>query len=159
MLNVAHLFQDPPPPLEANKWWWNTPISNLHLTSPPTLPTEATCQEAITALRKDGFHEIPIVEKNGHVHGVVTLSILTNSLISGKVKPTDTIEKILVKNFRKLTSSATVGRLSRILEKESYVVIIDEKQTVKLVGIATQIDVLNYIIKPSSTATANGFSV
>lgn len=129
-------------------------MSNLELDPPTTLPIGATCQEAITILKKEGRDQLPVVEADGHCRGVVTLSAITNNIISGKIKSTDIAEKVLVKNFRKLCASATIGRLSRILEKESYVVVVDEKQNSRLVGIAHQMDVLNYITKPQSNGKA-----
>ncbi|XP_046604575.1 cystathionine beta-synthase isoform X1 [Neodiprion virginianus] len=150
----ARGFLDPPPPVEANKWWWTTSISNLRLNPLSTLPAEATCQEAIAILKKGGFDQIPLIEKNGSIQGVVTLNDLTRSLISGKVKSTDCARKVLFKQFRKLTTCASLGRLSRILEKDAYVVIVNAKQTTSAVGIATQMDLLNYISEPHSNGTA-----
>ncbi|XP_012269452.2 cystathionine beta-synthase [Athalia rosae] len=150
----ARGFTDPPAPVEANKWWWNTEISSLHLQTPSTLTVDTTCQEAITILQKNGLEQIPIVENDGTVLGVITSSRLTSDIISGKVSCTDAAVKVVIKQFRRLRSSDTLGRVSRILEKEGFVVVIDEKPAAHLVGIVTRMDLLNYVTKPHSNGNA-----
>lgn len=152
----ARGFLEPPLPIEANKWWWNIPVSKLNVSKPSILPKGATCQEAIHILKNGGYDQIPVIDEDKNVTGLITLNALISNLISGKVKQTDCAEKLLVKQFRKVALSTSLGRLSRILEKEPYAVVLDEKHDGILTGIATQIDLLNYISNCNCKPQSNG---
>lgn len=85
--------------------------------------------------------------------GFVTLNGILSSLISGKVKKTDNVETIISKQYRKAVLATSLGRLSRMLEKEHFAVILDEHNDGAFVGIASQIDLLEFINKGQ---TSNG---
>lgn len=56
---------------------------------------------------------------------MLTLQNLMNGLISGKVQSNESIGKCVIRIYPKVYKSANLGVVSRILEKESYVVILD----------------------------------
>ncbi|XP_015608360.1 cystathionine beta-synthase [Cephus cinctus] len=152
----AREFLKPPPPVEANKWWWNIPVSNLRLKKPTTLPKGASCQEAVQILQKGRFHQIPVTDDDGNVKGLITLNALITGLISGAASQTDPAEKLLVKKFRKVALATPLGRLLRILEEDSYAVMLDEKHDGRLAGIVSQIDLLEFISHNQNMPQANG---
>ncbi|XP_033227889.1 cystathionine beta-synthase isoform X2 [Belonocnema kinseyi] len=145
-------FINPPEPIECNKWWWNLPVSSLPINKPVILPKGATCDEAIHILQQGKFHQLPVTDKN-EVIGFVTLNEILSTLISGKANRSDPAEKIISKQFRKVVLSTSLGRLSRILEKENYSVVLDEHKDGAFVGILTQIDLLEFI---SNNGSSNG---
>lgn len=55
---------------------------------------------------------------------------LTNGLISGKVQANSKISDCLVRVYPKLFKSANLGVVSRVLEKDSYVVILEAEGNV-----------------------------
>jgi len=57
------------------------------------------------------------------VEGVVTLANVVSQMVNNKAVPTDKVEKVMLRNFRKVSLDATLGRLARIFEKESYAVV------------------------------------
>lgn len=56
---------------------------------------------------------------------MLTLQNLMNGLISGKVKSNESIGKCIVRIYPKVNKNMNLGVVSRILEKESYVLILD----------------------------------
>lgn len=62
--------------------------------------------------------------------GMLTLQNLMNGLISGKVTSNQAIERCIVRIYPKVYNSSNLGIVSRILEKEAYVVILESKGNV-----------------------------
>lgn len=63
-----------------------------------------------------------------------------------KVKASDSINKVIYKQFRKLENTASLGLASRILEKEDFVLIVDRlDKSEKPIGLLTQNQFLDYI--------------
>ncbi|XP_058792261.1 cystathionine beta-synthase [Phymastichus coffea] len=136
---------EPPKPVESNKWWWDLPVSEIAFKKPIILPNHSTCEQAVSILQKGSFHQIPMADDKGDIRGFVTLDNLMSSLISGKVKHMDLADKALIKEYRKVSRATTLGRLSRMLQKDLYAVVLDESNDGALIGIITQIDLLNFI--------------
>lgn len=131
--------------MESNKWWWDLPVSKIPFKKPVILSKGSTCDEAVKILRNGSFHQMPMVDADGNVTGFVTLEKLLSSLIAGEVSKSDPAEKTLIKQFRKVATATTLGRLSRMLQKDLYAVVLDEHNNGALIGILTQIDLLNFI--------------
>ncbi|KAJ8673933.1 hypothetical protein QAD02_005195 [Eretmocerus hayati] len=138
-------FLEPPTPVPSNEWWWNLPVTKIPFKKPVTLPLQSTCQEVVKVLQNGGFHQMPLTSNSGDIKGFVTLEKLLSALIAGEVKMNDPVEKVMIKQYRKVSQLTTLGRLSRMLQKDVYAVVLDENQNGALVGILTQIDLLNFI--------------
>jgi hypothetical protein len=63
--------------------------------------------------------------------GMVTLGNLITQMANSKVLPTDPVEKALYRQFRKIKSSATLGQVSRILERDQFVVVVQLRRVGK----------------------------
>lgn len=59
------------------------------------------------------------------MEGMLTLQNMMNGLISGKVQSNEGVGKCIVRIYPKVYKSMNLGVVSRILEKESYVLILD----------------------------------
>lgn len=151
--NKFVFLQNPPEPIEGNKWWWNLPVSSIHFSKPTSLSKGSTCEDAINLLQEGKFHQLPIVDQKNEILGFVSLNGILSSLISGKAVKTDSAEKIMSNQYRKVVLSTSLGRLSRMLEQEHFAVILDEHNDGAFVGIASQIDLLEFINKGQ---TSNG---
>ncbi|XP_076756644.1 cystathionine beta-synthase isoform X1 [Xylocopa sonorina] len=142
----ARGFLEPICQNDTNKWWWNMPVSNLTFGRSCMLKENmVTCQEAVHMLKNAEFQTLVISDNDVHVKGVVNLKKLMSNIVSGTVKYTDFVEKAMVKQYVKVNFSATLGYLSRILEKEPYAIILDDKRDNAFVGIVNQIHILNFI--------------
>lgn len=137
-----HGFIDPPKPIEKNRWWWNLPVSKMELMKPISLRNGATCRETIDTLEKSSIHQIPILVEKNKVKGIITLNEIESNLIQGQVDDDDPVESIMLTKFPKLENTATLGRLSRILKKEKFTIILNNDE---FVGVARQRDLLNFI--------------
>ncbi|KAF3428070.1 hypothetical protein E2986_09010 [Frieseomelitta varia] len=139
---------------ETNKWWWNMKISNLTFDKQSLLKENTvTCQEAIHMIKNAGLQLLLISDNNIHIKGVISLNKLMSDTISGTVKYTDFVEKAMTKQYVKVNYSASLGYLSRILEKEPYAVILDDNDA--FVGVVNQFHILNFITKNNGTVSNN----
>ncbi|XP_043274434.1 cystathionine beta-synthase [Venturia canescens] len=148
----ARGFADVPQPVESNKWWWNLHISNLNITKGMSLPQSATCQEALNLLESEKLERIPITSDN-FIKGLVTLHTLMSRLIAGSVKKSDPATEVIQRQFLKVCRMTTLARLSRILETDAFVVVVDEHDHGHFIGLVTQKDLFNFISKGAQPCT------
>lgn len=106
-----------------------------------------SCQNTVDFLKSAGhLQQLLVTDENEVcVKGVVTLDALLSNLISGTVNRNDCAEKIMNKQFTKVTASTTLGKVSRILEKEPYAVVVTDDDA--LIGLVSQNDIFNFITK------------
>nr|CAD7422047.1 unnamed protein product [Timema poppensis] len=86
---------------------------------------------------------------------MVTMGNLMSRLINTKALPTDCVEKVLYRQFRKIKLDTNLGRLSRILDKDHFVLVVHSQRLYSnkdvvnsrevIIGIVTPIDLLNFI--------------
>lgn len=69
----------------------------------------------------------------------------------------DPIDKALFKQFRRVTKDSVLGLVSRILETDEFVVVVDEAD--RPVSIVTHLDWLNFISNDSQAANTVGSAV
>ncbi|XP_043788096.1 cystathionine beta-synthase [Apis laboriosa] len=142
---------------EMNKWWWNMKISNLSFDKQSLLKENTvTCQEAMHMLKNADSQLLVISDDNIHIKGVISLNKLTSYVISGIVKCTDFVDKAMVKQYVKVKHSATLGYISRILEKEPYAIILDDEYDDAFIGIINQFHILQFITK---NGTSNNYLI
>jgi cystathionine beta-synthase len=133
-----------------NHWWWDDSVANFVVEPLITATSSMTCERILHVMKKQGIDQVPIVDKNGSMMSMVTMQKLLNVLISGNVKPSDSIDRASVTVFPKVMNTANLGLVSRILERENYVVVL-EKHNIgqsaieKPIGIITAVDLLHYI--------------
>lgn len=125
---LARDFLDvPPPPDESRGWWWYRPVSVLKLGMPKTLSASATLREALDVLSQFGFDQIPVVDDEvagGNLRGVVTTSTLLAAMLTkAHASPTDSVLRALYRKFITMPPTTPLGKLSIILEAESFVLI------------------------------------
>ncbi|XP_057366168.1 cystathionine beta-synthase-like isoform X1 [Daphnia carinata] len=141
--------------VSENHWWSNLKVSALNLQAPLSIVPSVTCQEAIDIMKKEGFDQLPVVDKEGSIKGMVTLGSLMTRLLAKKADPKTPVEDVLYGQFKRVTLGTPLGKVSRILERDHYCLVVhnqrlsDTSDTVEertvVVGIVTQIDLLNYI--------------
>lgn len=149
----ARGFKEAVPP--NNMWWWSEKVSALRLDAPLTVNPSISCQEVVDIMKREGFDQVPAVDDMGCVQGMVTMANLMSHLANGKAQPSDPVEKVLYRNFRKITLDTPLSRVSKFLETDHFVLIVlaqkqynsgDSAQNREsIVGIVTPIDFLSYI--------------
>lgn len=114
-----------------------------------------SCQDAVNFFKTaNNIQQLLVTDDEKiHVRGVIMSDVLLSNLISGAVKQTDCAKKVMIKQFTKVTVAITLGKLSHILEKESYAVVLNNDNA--LVGTVNQNDIFNFIMKGDNTAQNN----
>lgn len=75
--------------------------------------------------------------------GFLYLKYLTKKIVSQNFKLSDSIESAIFKKFYRVTKTDVLGLVSRILEIEDFVAVVDESD--RLIGTITHIELLNFI--------------
>ncbi|GFG40107.1 hypothetical protein Cfor_09358 [Coptotermes formosanus] len=149
-------------PARDSHWWSSVKVESLKLEVPLSVIPTITCQDAIDIMKAEGYDQLPVADGSGFVEGVVTLANVVSQMVNNKAVPTDKVEKVMLRHFRKVNLCTTLGQLARIFEKESYAVVVSSeryfecgilsctKQDNKesrdvVVGVVTPIDLLNFI--------------
>ncbi|RXN02855.1 cystathionine beta-synthase-like protein [Labeo rohita] len=96
-----------------------------------------------------------MVNKPWLILGMVTLGNMLASVLAGKVKPSDSVSKVLYKQFKQIRLTDNLGKLSRILETDHFALVVHEQiqyltdgsSTLKqmVFGVVTAIDLLNFV--------------
>lgn len=143
---------------KSDAWWTNKPLSVLELTTPVTVLPTVKCKHVIEIMKKGGFDQVPVVNSESKILGVITEGNLTSYLTKKRASPEDPVEKILYKQFKQVTAKTTLGELSLLFDKEPYVLVsasqkvitessTDLEEKCVVTAIVTRIDLLNYIMK------------
>ncbi|XP_014486877.1 PREDICTED: cystathionine beta-synthase [Dinoponera quadriceps] len=132
------------PPSIEQEWWWNLPVSKLTLTK-VVLPKEITCHKAVEVFSQNNIQLMLVTndDTQKHVVGVISSDVLLSKLISGEALRTDLAEKVMNKEFKKVSTSSTLGKLFHILETNSYVVVVEDDNV--LVGLAVLSNIYKFI--------------
>lgn len=143
-------------PSMASEWWAKLPISSLPQKSPLTILPSVSCGDCVDILHREGFDQMPVVNENGEILGMVTEGNLMSQLIRKRVTKTDPVSRVLYKRFKQVTTGASLGEVSRLLDREHFVLVVSaqrcfadkDKASTKttIFSIITRIDLLNFIM-------------
>jgi cystathionine beta-synthase len=88
---------------------------------------------------------------------MVTLGNLTSQILSGRVKSSDPISKVVYRQFNKIPLDTKLGALSKFFDKDAFALIVTKQKNYSspdtvtektlVYGVATRIDLLNYIFQ------------
>jgi len=138
------------------EWWSHKPVGDIGLHSPVTVTPAVTVAEAIDILQSLGFDQLPVVDDDSAVLGVITESQLTSRLVSGRIKPGDSVAKALFPQFRKVLVTTPLQELARLFDKDAFAVVTQVQRTFTgkesrektiIVGVVTRIDLLKYVAR------------
>lgn len=142
-------------PNVSKPWWWNMTLQGLRLSAPFTVLPSVSCQTTISILREKAFDQAPVVDETGVILGMVTLGNMLSSVLAGRVQPADPVSKVLYTQFKKVSLTDHLGKLSRILETDHFALVVHEqiqylddgtecpRHTV--FGVVTAVDLLHHI--------------
>jgi cystathionine beta-synthase len=151
---------------ETTNWWAEEKVSSLELSAPLSILPSVAVEHAIDIMVKEGFDQLPVITESGKIVGVATMGSLKAKLLKGKVNATDPVEAATYNTFKKLSLDATLGKLNRILDTEHYALIVHNQRlytsdkTIQerevIVGIVTDIDLLQYITRHENGSSPDG---
>ncbi|XP_076457602.1 cystathionine beta-synthase-like isoform X2 [Babylonia areolata] len=147
--------------LDNKPWWYNLQVNALKLHVPLTVTPTVTLQEALDLLNREGFDQVPVVDEAGAIQGMVTVGNILAQMVKNKVGPSDPVANIMYKQFKMIKMDTRLGQLSRMLDTDHFVLVVhDQRQYTgssatmekkqMIFGIATRIDLLNFIASRSS---------
>lgn len=134
---------------QQKPWFWDLAIDSLSVGAGLiTINLNSKINEAISTMKTQGIDQMPVVDSSGYLKGMVTVSATMKSLVGGAATVDDPVETIMTKVFPSIDRNETLGSLTTLLKSQSYVVIVDQisPSEVKVAGIITHVDVLNYLI-------------
>ncbi|XP_069115373.1 cystathionine beta-synthase-like protein [Argopecten irradians] len=132
-------------------------VSALDLRAPLTVTPNVTIQDTLDLLNREGFDQVPVVSDSGDIMGMVTVGNMMAQVVKSKVKPSEPISQVMYKQFKKVKMDISLGQLSRMLDTDHFVLIVHDQRQYEgpskmskkqmIFGIATRIDLLNFITK------------
>ncbi|XP_055608355.1 cystathionine beta-synthase-like protein [Uranotaenia lowii] len=138
-----------------NHKWWNTSVSTLTLNTPITVQSNVCIQEAVKIMKESQINQLPVVEADGTIKGMVYLPNVMGKLLNKLAKLSDPVSRAIFKQFVKVDRSDAIGHVSRILEKDTFVLVVQKQKKFvdgenfqlqeSVVGILTQRDILDFI--------------
>uniref|UniRef100_A0A1A9W8N6 Cystathionine beta-synthase n=1 Tax=Glossina brevipalpis TaxID=37001 RepID=A0A1A9W8N6_9MUSC len=132
---------------EHQHWWWNVPISDLKLSKPTVIKSNAKFSEAIEIMKNYNLMQIAMIdEEDDTLLGVVSQENLINQIVSMNRQHNDLALKAINKKIIRVSSSTILGKITRILEVDPCVLIVDKKNSKDVLkSIATKLDVISFI--------------
>ncbi|XP_030752761.1 cystathionine beta-synthase-like isoform X2 [Sitophilus oryzae] len=113
-----------------NHWWWKDSISSINYKKVNTVRANESCGNVIDLMRDKDFKEVAVLKLDGNILGTVTLKHLINNLLANNIKPSDKIQDCTIRIFPKVdVKSGYLGLVSRILEKDHYVIVTETNGT------------------------------
>uniref|UniRef100_A0A182S7S6 Cystathionine beta-synthase n=1 Tax=Anopheles maculatus TaxID=74869 RepID=A0A182S7S6_9DIPT len=106
-----------------NQKWWNEKVNTLPLETLLTVRDDAPINDAIEIMKQNNRTHLPVVDGTGAINGVVHLPNLLSKLLNRLAKPSDQVRRTIFKQFVKIDHEENIGRASRILEKDSFVLV------------------------------------
>lgn len=139
------------------QWWAKRTVGDLQLETPFSVSPDITCAQCLAILNKHGYDQLPVIDKDGTVLGMITMGNLGAKITRGLVQSDDPVGKAVYKQFRKVDLSLKLGELSRIFDLDAYCLVVKSQKCYAninsvlersvVVGVATRIDLLNYILE------------
>ena len=101
-------------------------------------------RDVVGVLKEHSVSQLPVVDDNGHLHGMVTeIDLLNHMLTPGHVHdPDETIRAIIDHDVPAVGPNAGLETLMAIFTEQPAVIIIDDG---RVQGILTKIDILDYL--------------
>jgi cystathionine beta-synthase len=153
---VDNGFMEPSNNEHEGKWWSKMTVASLNLRQPFTISPKMTCKEAVEILTSQGYDQLPVVDDNGIVMGMVTMGNLSAKLLSSRVQSSDPVSCALYTQFKTIAPTVSLSDLSRIFERDYFALVCvsahhhvsaSKKEEKKIIfGIATRIDLLNFLV-------------
>jgi len=132
--------------------WHGATIKDLNLPEAITIKSTVSCQEALDIMKKGGFDNLPIVDENKKMVGLITTSSLLTSISKGKAKFSDPVAKAMYssntkKPFYEFTPDTKLADLQRFFEKNSAAFITKHEgdNSMVVTNVVTKVDLLHWL--------------
>jgi cystathionine beta-synthase len=99
-------------------------------------------EQVVAQMRQHGISQMPVLNSEGRLLGMVHEYDLLNALVANKVKFSDTIDAITAPLQGMVAPETSLNRLREIFAQDNVAVV---KEGEKVVGIVTKIDLIDYL--------------
>lgn len=121
----------------------NDPVSKIMVRDLKTVGPNDTLQDVKELLINYRIHHVPVVEKNGHLLGIITTYDLFKLGVDHRDYPNTKVANVMTKILATLEPNDKVGTAAEVfMEHLFHALPVVEND--KLVGIVTSFDVLRY---------------
>uniref|UniRef100_D3TMI8 Cystathionine beta-synthase n=1 Tax=Glossina morsitans morsitans TaxID=37546 RepID=D3TMI8_GLOMM len=137
---------------EHQHWWWNVPVSDLKLSKPIVIRSNAKFAETIEIMKKYNLAQIPMIdEEDDTILGIISQEALIKQIVSMNRQHSELALKAINKKVIRVSSSTILGKVSRILEVDHCVLIVDKKDGQDVLkAVVTKLDVISFTALDSS---------
>ncbi|XP_064651397.1 cystathionine beta-synthase-like [Lineus longissimus] len=150
----------------TKQWWWDLKVGSLELSTPVTVSPSVSIQDTLNLLSQEGYDQVPVVDDLGVVLGMATVGHMMALITKSKVRVQDPVSSAIFKQFKQVHLTTTsLYQLSRLLDCDHFVLVMHDQKllsgdgTVKkkemVFGIATRIDLINFITNNRPIETSN----
>jgi cystathionine beta-synthase len=112
----------------SKRWWAARTVGELGVPTPITVTPDLTAAQAVGLLSSGGIDQLPVVDESNNIVGVLTEGNLTAKLMSGRIKPADSISHALFKQFRRVAVSTPLSDLARAFDKDPFAVVVQTQR-------------------------------
>lgn len=161
---------------EFNFWWWDYKVANISVNPVTSISSKTTCVEALNTIKTSGAERLAVLKDDGLVNfkctfqstisneiffffvyrtlqGFLTLKHLMKKIGNQNYQLSEPVEKVIFKQFQRVKSDTVLGLVSRILEIDDFVAVVDGSD--HCVGFLTQLNLFEFMAA-GPKAVANG---
>ncbi|PIR22656.1 MAG: cystathionine beta-synthase [Deltaproteobacteria bacterium CG11_big_fil_rev_8_21_14_0_20_45_16] len=103
--------------------------------------------ECIESFKKHGISQMPVLDKNGKLVGLITEDELLRKVALEPAALYESIQLSMIENVETVGLDTSISKLQDILKKDYVPVVVHDG---KVLGVVTKIDVLDYLMRRSS---------
>ena len=144
------------------EWWERRHVVELDLPTPLTVAPTMGCADAVALMQEHGFDQLPVVDDERGVVGVVALGHVSARILAGRATPREPVEALMFTQFKQVPLQTPLSVLAHIFKRHSFCCVVAtqracvggvdggvpcvlrEKKVV--VGICTHIDLLKFVL-------------
>ena len=104
-----------------------------------------TVAKVIAQLSEAGVSQLPVLDENDWVKGIVRESVILKALFNDQITLDDSIENLIDTKVEYVSHTDSIERISKLVTEGKVPLITDANDGDKLLGIITNIDLLNYL--------------
>lgn len=111
----------------------------------------ATCKEALDLLNKGGFDQVPVIDEQKKLLGLVTVGNLLSKVASARVSPKDEVTNAMFhfntkRQFQEINQDTKLSDLERFFEKNAAAfVTARENGNLVVKNVVTKVDLLQWL--------------
>lgn len=99
----------------------------------------------IEHMRDQGFSQMPVMDDAGWIKGLVTEGSILNAIYERRVKPTDTIERLVDASIEFVSLGEPIEKVTRLVTAGRAALVSDANKPGGILAIITKIDLLTYL--------------